>query len=448
MGGPHTQPIPMLHLMMRAMGRSLICLTFSTLLLTCALQFQAHAAHADGNVLQFEKGYLVDTVVEGKELGVWPYQIRVSGDGELFAVDSVNSNIVRITPPLSQYSRARLVAGSFQGYTGHVDGKPSDALFNHPKGVTVDDKGNVYVADTSNLAIRKIGEGRYILLQLISKYCFVCDNENFVNASIEGYASCMLQQGFGSSLSKVVILLLCSFTSRVVVDVSLFPIKGDWGEVRQVQTEPQAQMSKEKPTPIVETVKDEQEAAWPSFGRLAIDLSKLAVEALGSVFFYFIPFGFSKGSKGGLTPLKDSLVMPKDEAKPPQVQKQRTPTPLSETRQAHTPHAGEKYSEMKPPKMRSTSFKDPSLLSKHRSSKRQEYAEFYGSGEAPLYGQHRSKSQKDRTKHRQREKSEEVGFVGGGVEQKPVEMKPVNYDDPKFDHYNMRSKFGDSFRFE
>lgn len=55
-------------------------------------------------------------------------------------------------------SRARLVAGSFQGHTGHVDGKPSDARFNHPKGVTMDDKGNVYVADTSNLAIRKIGE--------------------------------------------------------------------------------------------------------------------------------------------------------------------------------------------------------------------------------------------------------------------------------------------------
>lgn len=55
-------------------------------------------------------------------------------------------------------SRARLVAGSFQGYTGHVDGKPSDARFNHPKGVTMDDKGNVYVADTLNLAIRKISD--------------------------------------------------------------------------------------------------------------------------------------------------------------------------------------------------------------------------------------------------------------------------------------------------
>ena len=60
-------------------------------------------------------------------------------------------------------SRGRLVAGSFQGYTGHVDGKPSDARFNHPKGVTMDDKGNVYVADTLNHAIRKIGDaGMYM----------------------------------------------------------------------------------------------------------------------------------------------------------------------------------------------------------------------------------------------------------------------------------------------
>lgn len=57
--------------------------------------------NADANVLQFEDGYLVETVVEGNELGTVPYAIRVSQDGELFAVDAVNSNIVRITPPLS-----------------------------------------------------------------------------------------------------------------------------------------------------------------------------------------------------------------------------------------------------------------------------------------------------------------------------------------------------------
>ncbi|KOM49417.1 hypothetical protein LR48_Vigan08g024400 [Vigna angularis] len=164
------------------MTNHLVFCAFTVLALTCCLQFQAHASpsgsliehlssllkwrrsnsktpQSDGNVLQFENGYVVETVVEGNDIGVVPHRIRVSAEyGELFAVDAINSNIVQITPPLSQYSRGRLVAGSFQGCTGHVDGKPSDSRFNHPKGITVDDKGNVYVADTQNLAIRKIGD--------------------------------------------------------------------------------------------------------------------------------------------------------------------------------------------------------------------------------------------------------------------------------------------------
>lgn len=55
-------------------------------------------------------------------------------------------------------SRGRLVAGSFQGHAGHIDGKPIDARFKRPTGVAVDNTGNVYIADTANLAIRKIGE--------------------------------------------------------------------------------------------------------------------------------------------------------------------------------------------------------------------------------------------------------------------------------------------------
>lgn len=59
-------------------------------------------ASVDGNVLQFEDGYIVETVVQGNELGIMPYRIRVSQEGELFAVDADKNNIVRITPPLSQ----------------------------------------------------------------------------------------------------------------------------------------------------------------------------------------------------------------------------------------------------------------------------------------------------------------------------------------------------------
>jgi hypothetical protein len=52
-------------------------------------------------------------------------------------------------------SRPKLVAGSPEGFPGPVDGKLREARMNHPKGFTVDDKGNIYVADAMNMAIRK-----------------------------------------------------------------------------------------------------------------------------------------------------------------------------------------------------------------------------------------------------------------------------------------------------
>ncbi|KAL8205438.1 hypothetical protein R6Q57_008989 [Mikania cordata] len=471
------------------MSASLFYLILSTIVSIYVIQFQAQAAPAapvikqlssilkwtsrssskspssDGNILQFEDGYLVETVFEGNQLGVVPYSIRVSQDGELFSVDSVNSNIVRITPPLSQYSRARLIAGSFQGYTGHVDGKPNDARFDHPRGVAMDDKGNVYVADTNNLAIRKIGEtgvttiagGKssvagyrdgpsedaqfstdfdviYVrptcsllvvdrgnaALRQISLNQEDCDFHDssvsssdlvlVIGAILIGYVVCMLQQGYGSSY----------FTKEDKVE----------GDAKK----PNKEILTKSQT--VETVKEEQEAGWPSLGQLILDLSKLVLEGFGNIFVSFNPF---KSSKRGLTPLKDRLVMPEDEPvrQSTLVQKHRTPTPLSETR--HTHNSNEKYPETtKPVKLRSSSVKDPN---KHRVSKREEYAEFYGANGEVNANHVRSKSQKERTKHRVKDKRAEVGHG----EQKPVDLKPVNYDDPKFSY--MRNKFGDSYRY-
>ncbi|MED6195031.1 hypothetical protein PIB30_034268 [Stylosanthes scabra] len=53
-------------------------------------------------------------------------------------------------------SRAKVLAGSSEGYIGHIDGRHREARMNHPKGLTVDDSGNIYIADTMNKAIRKI----------------------------------------------------------------------------------------------------------------------------------------------------------------------------------------------------------------------------------------------------------------------------------------------------
>lgn len=50
------------------------------------------------------------------------------------------------------------MAGSSEGYYGHVDGRPREARMNHPKGLTMDDRGNIYIADTMNMAIRKISD--------------------------------------------------------------------------------------------------------------------------------------------------------------------------------------------------------------------------------------------------------------------------------------------------
>ncbi|XP_030549704.1 uncharacterized protein LOC115754717 isoform X2 [Rhodamnia argentea] len=481
------------------MRSSSFFLLLATLLAAYHVEYRAHAAapsgplirqlssllrwtrassktpQSDGNVLQFENGYLVETVVEGNAIGVVPYRIRVSDDGELYAVDEINSNIVKITPPLSQYSRARLVAGSFQGYTGHVDGKPSDARFNHPKGVTMDDKGNVYVADTLNLAIRRIGDSGvttiaggksnvagyrdgpsedakfsndfdvvYIrptcsllvvdrgnaALRQISLNQEDCDYQYdslsssdvlmVVGAVLIGYVACILHQGCGPSV----------FSNKMQPQASEFVLKKE--------------LMEEKPIPVVNTPKEDP--GWPSFGQLLIDLSKLGLEALVGIFLYFVPSRLRpRAKKKGLVPLKDSLQMPEDEADPQLVQRQRTPAPLSETRQVHTPI--EKRSETKPVKLKSSSVKDPSLSSKHRSSKRQEYAEFYGSGEVPPYS--KIKSHKERTRHRQRDKSGEAVYGATGVEQKPAEMKPVDYEKAKYERYNIRGKYGsdDSFRF-
>ncbi|XP_021742183.1 uncharacterized protein LOC110708363 isoform X2 [Chenopodium quinoa] len=110
------------------------------------------------SMMKFESGYLVETVFDGSKLGIEPYSVEVLSSGELLIVDSANSNLYRISSALSLYSRPKLVAGSPEGYSGHVDGKYREARLNHPKGVAVDDRGNIYVADTMNMAIRKISD--------------------------------------------------------------------------------------------------------------------------------------------------------------------------------------------------------------------------------------------------------------------------------------------------
>ncbi|KAF8010893.1 hypothetical protein BT93_J1510 [Corymbia citriodora subsp. variegata] len=110
------------------------------------------------SMMKFESGYTVETVFDGSKLGIEPHSVEVSPNGELMVLDSANSNLYRISFPLSRYSRPKLIAGSPEGYTGHVDGKTKEARMSHPKGLTIDNRGNIYIADTMNMAIRKISD--------------------------------------------------------------------------------------------------------------------------------------------------------------------------------------------------------------------------------------------------------------------------------------------------
>lgn len=78
-----------------------------------------------------------------------PVEIKVDGSGHLYVADSFNNRIRKIVAGV-----VSTLAGS--GTAAYVDGVGTEASFNYPTGIAIDDFGNLYVADTSNNCIRKI----------------------------------------------------------------------------------------------------------------------------------------------------------------------------------------------------------------------------------------------------------------------------------------------------
>ncbi|XP_020699726.1 uncharacterized protein LOC110111995 [Dendrobium catenatum] len=53
-------------------------------------------------MMKFENGYTVETVFDGSKLGIEPFSVEVLPGGQLLVLDSMNSNIYRISLPLSR----------------------------------------------------------------------------------------------------------------------------------------------------------------------------------------------------------------------------------------------------------------------------------------------------------------------------------------------------------
>ena len=79
-----------------------------------------------------------------------PYGIAVADDGTRYIADAGDNNRIR---KLGVEGTVSTLAGSVEGF---VDGVGTAAAFHTPSGIALDRAGNLYVADTGNHAIRKV----------------------------------------------------------------------------------------------------------------------------------------------------------------------------------------------------------------------------------------------------------------------------------------------------
>src|SRR5881296_2950210 len=83
----------------------------------------------------------------------YPGTVAVDAAGNIYIADTRNNRIRKVSPS----GMMTTIAGNGGGGFGGDGGPASMAMLNYPWGVTIDNNGNLFVADTSNQRIRKIG---------------------------------------------------------------------------------------------------------------------------------------------------------------------------------------------------------------------------------------------------------------------------------------------------
>ena len=79
-----------------------------------------------------------------------PFNLAMDDEGNMYVSDFLNQRIRKISADM----QVTTIAGS--GLAGYLEGPAMEARFNYPRGVCLDDTGNIYIGDSWNHRIRKI----------------------------------------------------------------------------------------------------------------------------------------------------------------------------------------------------------------------------------------------------------------------------------------------------
>ncbi|XP_068638839.1 uncharacterized protein [Aristolochia californica] len=422
-------------------------------------------------MMKFESGYMVETMFDGSKLGIEPFAVEVLPSGDLLLLDSANSNIYKISPPLSRYSRPRLVVGSNEGFSGHVDGKPREARMNHPKSFTVDDRGNVYVADTMNMAIRKISEtgvttiagGKWsrggghvdgpsedakfsddFEVVYIGSSCslLVVDRGNQAIREIQlHFDDCAYQYGTGFPLGIFVLVaavffgyMLALLQKRVGSMVSSNDELRDSKKVNFPGPYQKPLKASFRPSLIPAEDELEKEGLFSALGNLFLNVGASFTAIFGGIFSSFkrspknnqYQSAYQHQRRQNTWPLQESFEIP-DEDEPPSIET-RTPTP-HKTYPFMSKDA-EKTNHFRLGRAYLNGWDGEVQQHQHQHQHQQHHQRHYSAGPHTYYEQ-------------SCETTTEIVF--GAVQEedgqrKAVEIKPVNYGDPMYDHHNIRSR--------
>jgi len=144
-----------------------------------------------------------------------PSELVLDDMGALYVSDAINNTIRKITPVGNDWV-VTTIAGT-AGVTGSQDGTNSEAQFNRPNGIALDEAGNLFVADHYNHTIREITEeGANWVISTIAGLPGVLGTDDGLNSD----ARFRIPMGIAlDSAGRIFVVDTANFTIRMVTPV-------------------------------------------------------------------------------------------------------------------------------------------------------------------------------------------------------------------------------------